>query len=173
MAKQNQSASPSSTARDERAMRRAIARVPPPTITPPTVTPPTVPLPTVPRELSMLSTDTAESIASLEQDARAKIQDYGSQSRQYDKLVKSGLLAFLTWLPEAGKTSLARDVIGASSEQQLYDVFVNLLTGIASPSKYILFKSFYESFIILPTSEISIQSTLSCRKPLFQKSSTR
>ncbi|KAJ5332723.1 uncharacterized protein MYU51_015313 [Penicillium brevicompactum] len=135
MAKQNQSASPSSTARDERAMRRAIARVPPPTITPPTVTPPTVPLPTVPRELSMLSTDTAESIASLEQDARAKIQDYGSQSRQYDKLVKSGLLAFLTWLPEAGKTSLARDVIGASSEQQLYDVFVNLLTGIASPMK--------------------------------------
>ena len=101
-----------------------------------TIPPPTVPLPTVPRELSMLSTDTAESIASLEQDARAKIQDYGSQSRQHDKLVKSGLLAFLTWLPEAGKTSLARDVIEASSEQQLYDAFLNLLTGLASPSKY-------------------------------------
>ncbi|KAJ5130237.1 uncharacterized protein N7515_006276 [Penicillium bovifimosum] len=93
------------------------------------------PPPTVPRGLSTLSTDTADPLPSLEKDARAKIQGYKNQSLRYDTLLKSGLNAFLTWLPEAGRTSLARDVIETSSDRQLYDVFLNLFTGLAAPMK--------------------------------------
>ena len=73
MAKRNRSASPSNVARAERAIRRAAARDPPPTVPPPTV----------PSGLSTLSTETADSLPSLENDARAKIQGYKNQSLPY------------------------------------------------------------------------------------------
>ncbi|CAG8195906.1 unnamed protein product [Penicillium salamii] len=130
MANRNRSASPSNVARDQRAIRRAAAKASPPTAPPPTALPPTAP-----RGLSTLSTDTADSLSSLEKDARTKIQGYENQSLRYDTLLKSGLNAFLTWLPEAGRTSLARDVIETSSDRQLYDVFLNLFTGLAAPMR--------------------------------------
>jgi hypothetical protein len=43
----------------------------------------TPPPPTVPRGLSTLSTETADSLPSLENDARAKIQGYKNQSLPY------------------------------------------------------------------------------------------
>jgi hypothetical protein len=90
--------------------------------------------------MSTLSTETAVSLPSLENSARVKIRDYENQSLRYDKLVQSGLNAFLTWLPEAGRTSLARDINETSSDRHLYDVFLNLFTGLAAPSKYVPFK---------------------------------
>lgn len=126
MAKRNRSASPSNTPRIRRLAREFL---------------PTVPPPTAPRGLSTLSTDTTDSLTSLEKDARIKIQAYENQSLRHETLLKSGLNAFLTWLPEAGRTSIARDVIETSSDRELYDVFMNLFTGLAAPSKYIPFKS--------------------------------
>ncbi|KAJ5374446.1 hypothetical protein N7517_006452 [Penicillium concentricum] len=123
MAKRNRSASPSNTPRDQRAMRR-LARTSPPTALPPTA----------PHRLSTLSTDTADSLTSLEKDARVKVHAYENQSLRHETLLKSGLDAFLTWLPEAGRTTLARDVIQKSSDGELYDVFENLFTGIAAPN---------------------------------------
>lgn len=130
MAKRNRSASPSNTPRAQRAIRR-LARE----------SLPTVPPPTAPRGLSTLSTDTTDSLTSLDKDARVKIQAYENQSLRDETLLKSGLNAFLTWLPEAGRTSIARDVIETSSDRELYDVFMNLFTGLAAPSKYVPFKS--------------------------------
>jgi hypothetical protein len=126
IAKRDRSASPSdtSTPRAKRAARRAK----------------TTATLAVPRGLSTLSTDTAVSLPSLEKSARVKIQDYKNQSLRYDKLVQSSLNAFLTWLPEAGRTSLARDIDETSSDRQLYDVFMNLFTALAAPSKYVPFK---------------------------------
>ncbi|KAJ5807323.1 hypothetical protein N7447_010779 [Penicillium robsamsonii] len=94
---------------------------------------PTGPPPTAPRGLSTLSTDTADSLTSLEQDAQVKIQAYENKSLRDETLLKSGLNAFLTWLPEASRTSIARDVIKTSSDRELYDVFMNLFTGLAVP----------------------------------------
>lgn len=86
--------------------------------------------------LSTLSTNTVDSLPSLVKDARAKIQGYKNQSLRYDALLKSGLNAFLTWLQEAGSTSLARDIIETNSDRQLYDGFLNLFTGLAAPSTF-------------------------------------
>ncbi|EKV05517.1 hypothetical protein PDIG_83150 [Penicillium digitatum PHI26] len=134
MAKRNRSASPSNTPRTQRAKRR-LARASPPTAPPPTAPPLTASPPTVPRGLSTLSTDTADSLTSLEKDARVRIEAYENQSLRDETLLKSGLNAFLTWLPEAGRTSLARDVLKTSSGRELYDVFMNLFTGLAAPMK--------------------------------------
>ncbi|KAJ5950415.1 uncharacterized protein N7479_008828 [Penicillium vulpinum] len=134
MAERNRSASPSDTPRAQRAIRR-LARASPPAASPPAASPPTVPPPTAPRGLSTLSTDTADLLTSLEKDARARIEAYENQSLRDETLLKSGLNAFLTWLPEAGRTSLARDVIETSSARELYDVFMNLFAGLAAPMK--------------------------------------
>ncbi|CAI7594999.1 unnamed protein product [Penicillium bialowiezense] len=85
--------------------------------------------------LSTLSTDTADSLSSLVNQAQARIQTYESQSLEYDTLVQPGLNAFLRWLPETGQTSLARDVISTPSDSQLYNVFQNLYTGLAVPMR--------------------------------------
>jgi hypothetical protein len=39
------------------------------------------------------------------------------------------------WLPEGGRESVARDIVNASTDENLYAVFHNLLTGLAAPSK--------------------------------------
>lgn len=135
MTKRDRSVSPSNTPRAQRARRR-LARFSPPAASPPTASPPSAP-----RGLSTLSTDSADSLANLEKEARARIENYEIQSLADETLLKGGLNAFLTWLPEAGKTSLARDIIETSSDGELYDVFMNLFTGLAAPSKYLLFKS--------------------------------
>ncbi|KAJ5170266.1 uncharacterized protein N7500_003049 [Penicillium coprophilum] len=134
MEKRNRSASPSNTPRAQRAIRR-LERATLPVVSPLTVPQPTGPLPITPCGLSILSTDTADSLTSLEQDARTRIHAYENQSLRDETLLKSGLNAFLTWLPEAGRTSIARDIIGTSSDRELYDVFMNLFTGLAVPMK--------------------------------------
>ncbi|KAJ5968872.1 hypothetical protein N7501_005120 [Penicillium viridicatum] len=114
MAKRHRSASPSNMPRAKQARRR-LARASLPTAAPPTA----------PRGLSTLSTDTADSLTSLGKDTRVKIQAYENQSLRDETLLKSGLNAFLTWLPEAGRISLASDVIETSSDRELYDIFRN------------------------------------------------
>lgn len=118
--------------------------------------------PTVPRGTSRLSTDTAASLPSLENSARAKTRDYEDQSLCYDTPVQSGSNAFLTWLPEASRTSLVRDINETSSDRQSYDVFLKLLTRLAVPSKYVPFKGINRLFLTLLNSEIPIKSTLCC-----------
>ncbi|KAJ5502908.1 hypothetical protein N7463_005782 [Penicillium fimorum] len=85
--------------------------------------------PTAPRRLSTLSTDTADSLTSLEKDARVKIQAYENQSLRDETPVKKRLECIY----HAGRTALARDVIEISSNRKLYDVFLNLFTGLAAP----------------------------------------
>lgn len=87
------------------------------------------------------STDTVDPLLSLKKDTRAKIQGYKDPPPRYDTLLESGLNAFPTWLQEVGTTPLARDVIETSSNRQLYDVFLNLYTRLATPSKNVPFRS--------------------------------
>lgn len=88
----------------------------------------------------MLPTETADSLNSPEKDARIRIQAYKKQSVS-EKLVKSGLDAFLAWLPVARKTTLAKEIITTSSERELYDdgIFMNHFTGLAATRKYVPF----------------------------------
>ncbi|KAJ5529624.1 hypothetical protein N7527_003017 [Penicillium freii] len=119
MAKRHRSASPSNTPRAKQARRR-LARASPPTASPPTAAPPTAP-----RGLSTLFTDTADSLTSLGKDARVKIQAYENQSLRDETLLRSGLNAFLTWEPEAG-----RDFIETSFDRELYDIFRTFLPDL-------------------------------------------
>jgi hypothetical protein len=53
----------------------------------------------------------------------------------YEEKLQPSLNAFIEWLPEGGRESVARDIISAITDKDLYDVFKNLLTGLAAPSK--------------------------------------
>jgi hypothetical protein len=53
---------------------------------------------------------------------------------------RPSLNVFLIWLPEAGRTSLAKDIDKISPHQYLYNVFLNLFTGLTAPSKYVPFQ---------------------------------
>jgi hypothetical protein len=53
----------------------------------------------------------------------------------YEERLQPSLNAFIEWLPEGGRESVARDIISATTDKDLYDVFKNLLTGLAAPGK--------------------------------------
>lgn len=87
--------------------------------------------------ISALSTptETPEVWTSLAEGARERISTYQSQKRADEEKLKPSLNAFLEWLPEGGRESMARDIINAKTDEDLYSVFQNLLTGLALPSK--------------------------------------
>ncbi|KAJ5470528.1 hypothetical protein N7530_007885, partial [Penicillium desertorum] len=60
---------------------------------------------------------------------------YENQFLPHETLIRGGLNAFLTWLPEGGRTAVARDIITTTSDLELYNCFMNLFTGLAAPMK--------------------------------------
>lgn len=84
-----------------------------------------------------MSTDTepSESWPALKAKARQKIAAYQPQKRPREEILQSSLIAFLEWLPENGRESVARDIVNATTDEALYEVFHTLLTGLAVPSK--------------------------------------
>lgn len=90
-----------------------------------------------PRELSVLSTnhEAPEAWTTLADQARARVTSYKSQNRVDEEKLAPSFYAFLEWLPEGGRESIARDIINAKTDEDLYYVFKNLVTGLAVPSK--------------------------------------
>ncbi|KAE8156608.1 hypothetical protein BDV40DRAFT_293396 [Aspergillus tamarii] len=84
-----------------------------------------------------MSTDrkSHESWPLLAEEGRKRIARYQPQNRGYDEMVKPSLCAFIDWLPEGGRESIARDCIIATTDDDLYQVFENLFTGLAIPMK--------------------------------------
>ncbi|CAI7643200.1 unnamed protein product [Penicillium viridicatum] len=67
--------------------------------------------------------------------AKERIEKYQPEHRSHEQILQPSLNAFIEWLPEGGRESVARDIINATTDKDLYDVFHNLLTGLAIPSK--------------------------------------
>jgi hypothetical protein len=90
-----------------------------------------------PQGVSVLSppTETSQAWITLLEQARERITSYQSQDRLNEEKLKPSLEAFLKWLPEGGRDSIARDIIDAKTDEDLYAVFNNLVTGLAVPSK--------------------------------------
>ncbi|RAL02491.1 HNH endonuclease signature motif containing protein, partial [Aspergillus ibericus CBS 121593] len=95
------------------------------------------PRPTLQRELSIFSTDveTEETWPSLRKEAEARIANYTHQKRPNEDKLQASLNAFLQWLPEGGRESIARDIVGASTDDKLHEGFSNLLSALAMPMK--------------------------------------
>ena len=92
------------------------------------------------RGLSVLSTTTTASDdwTTLAEEARKRISTYKTKDRPNEKKLQPSFNAFLKWLPEGGRESMARDIINATTDEDLYSVFNNLVTGLAVPSKPII-----------------------------------
>ncbi|KAF5865276.1 hypothetical protein ETB97_004859 [Aspergillus alliaceus] len=89
------------------------------------------------RDLSIMSTDTESSATwpSLAAAAKERLAKYQPEHRVHEHILQPSLDAFITWLPEGGRESVARDIVNATTDKDLYDVFHNLLTGLAVPMK--------------------------------------
>lgn len=66
--------------------------------------------------------------------AKERILEYVPDGRPDEDKLPAALEAFLTWLPEGGRESLARDITNAADDQALHQVYHNL-TGLAVPSE--------------------------------------
>ena len=90
------------------------------------------------RGLSVISTNTesSETWPALVEAAEERITKYQFQNRIHEEDLQVSLRAFIEWLPEGGRESVARDIVNATTDEVLYNVFHNLLTGLAVPSKY-------------------------------------
>jgi hypothetical protein len=84
-----------------------------------------------------MTTDTESSatLPALVEAAKERIARYQSQNRVNEEKLQPSLNAFVEWLPEGGRESVARDITNATTDKDLYAVFYNLLTGLALPSK--------------------------------------
>jgi hypothetical protein len=80
-------------------------------------------------------TESSETWLSLAETAKARITKYQPQNRVYEEKLQPSLIAFVEWLPEGGRESIARDIVDASTDEDLYAVFHDLLAGLAVPSK--------------------------------------
>ncbi|KAE8144406.1 hypothetical protein BDV25DRAFT_96108 [Aspergillus avenaceus] len=87
------------------------------------------------KSLSNMSTDVEldKSWPLLAEKGRERIARYQPHDRHFDEQVQSSLNAFIDWLPEGGRESIARDCIKATTDDDLYQVFENLFTGLAIP----------------------------------------
>lgn len=68
-------------------------------------------------------------------DALQRISTYSAQCLPHEDKLKPALEAFLEWLPDEGKVSVARDILATTTDEELHQVFFNLLTALAMPSK--------------------------------------
>ncbi|KAJ5400540.1 hypothetical protein N7465_011029 [Penicillium sp. CMV-2018d] len=89
------------------------------------------------RDLSIMSTDAEPSASwpSVAAAAKERIEKYQPEHRSHEQILQPSLNAFIEWLPEGGRESVARDIINATTDKDLHDVFYNLLTGLAIPMK--------------------------------------
>jgi len=87
--------------------------------------------------LLTLSTETgaSETWPTLLSTATTKIDKYKPLGHTLEDILVPSLKAFLAWLPPGGRELIARDIEQTTTDQELYDVFHNLLTGLAVPSK--------------------------------------
>lgn len=94
-------------------------------------------LDTQPSGLSVISTDTepTENRPTLEHRALQRIDDYQFKDRLDEGILKKTFTAFIDNLPPKGCDSLVRDIIAATTDDQLYEVFRNLVTALVLPSK--------------------------------------
>lgn len=88
--------------------------------------------------LSALSTasETSVSWQLLKTEAIQRVSEHHAKGRKFEDKLEDTLNAFLEWLPESGCSSIARDMISAEGDDELYDVFHNLVTGLAIPSEF-------------------------------------
>ncbi|EPS28858.1 hypothetical protein PDE_03804 [Penicillium oxalicum 114-2] len=89
------------------------------------------------RGLSIMSTDTEtpEKWKTLAGAAKVRTARYRPEKRPHENLLQPSLDAFVDWLPEGGRESVARDINDAKIDEELHDVFMNLFTGLAIPMK--------------------------------------
>ena len=90
------------------------------------------------RGLSALLTDTtdSESLPALLIAARQRISEYQMQNRPFENIMQSSLNALLDYLPDSGLESMARDILQTNTDDDLYNVFHNIFTGLAKPSRF-------------------------------------
>lgn len=71
--------------------------------------------------------------------AKDRVRNYvsasASENKNDGKLI-SCLIAFLEWLPEGGRESLARDLVECDDDTDVYDIFDNFRTGLVYASKF-------------------------------------
>lgn len=95
----------------------------------------------LPRRLSFISQDTDRSagqqVADLEA-ARSKLEGYTPRDRKDDEIVVQSLKAILDNLPPDGRQHVVNDINGTNNDQEIYDVFNNLFTGLTTRSKSII-----------------------------------
>ncbi|EAW21326.1 uncharacterized protein NFIA_064900 [Aspergillus fischeri NRRL 181] len=82
-----------------------------------------------------LSIIPSESWEALRAEAAERVDSYEPQNRPDEAILKASLHAFLQWLPEKGRSAVARDIINATSDKTLYEVFHNLFTCLVAPMK--------------------------------------
>lgn len=90
-------------------------------------------------DASFMSIDTEdpEDWKELATSAKERIASYKPTRRHHkDELpIQRALNAFVDHLPQDGRESVARDILKANTDDQLYEVFMNLYTGLAVPSE--------------------------------------
>ncbi|KAL2825450.1 hypothetical protein BDW59DRAFT_161677 [Aspergillus cavernicola] len=87
--------------------------------------------------LSALSSnlDAGEVWSEIYQNAKDRATNYTPAKRSNDGKLTSLLLALLEWLPQEGKESVAKDINEAKTDDALWEVFQNLVTGLLRPMK--------------------------------------
>lgn len=70
--------------------------------------------------------------------ARERISNYSNQERLHETKLKAALDASLQWLPNGGKEALASDILDATTDDKLHEIFFNILTILAWPGKWSL-----------------------------------
>ncbi|PYH38326.1 uncharacterized protein BO87DRAFT_412932 [Aspergillus neoniger CBS 115656] len=66
--------------------------------------------------------------------ARERISRYSNQERLHETKLKATLDASLQWLPDGGKEALASDILDATSDDKLHEIFFNVLTILVWPA---------------------------------------
>lgn len=70
----------------------------------------------------------------LKTQAASRLSAY-TPSQKDDEKLTACLLAFLDWLPDGGRESLARDIVQCDTDDGLYAMFLNFRTGLLYTSK--------------------------------------
>lgn len=97
------------------------------------------------RGLSSLSTDAEapDKWSTTAACAKQRLDNYVPQEGRSDGKLVVALKAFLDYLPKGGRESIARDILESKYDQELYQVFSNLLTGLLAPQSVFRETAFY------------------------------
>jgi hypothetical protein len=67
--------------------------------------------------------------------ARDRVKRYKKGNRPHAQYLAACLDTCLDWFPRDAPYSLAKDILNAGNDQELWEVFHNVLTGVLYPSK--------------------------------------